>query len=90
MCVPPPPTQTHLPSPFPLPQDLQRAAADVFAHRHPTTRHSQQWGNLTYFRMTRIADIYFVGGFGTVQVRGAGRPPFFPFINVPSSVVKSG
>ena len=33
----------------------------------------ERWvsGNAAYFRMNRVLDIYFVGGFGTVQVRGA-------------------
>lgn len=26
-----------------------------------------QWGSFAFFRMDNISDIYFVGGFGTVQ-----------------------
>ena len=70
----------------PLPDNLQAAAADLFAAKHgagvlggsgrgraspsssPPPR-AQHWvtGNATHFRMHRISDIYFVGGFGTVS-----------------------
>ncbi|KAF3794560.1 hypothetical protein EJ110_NYTH07110 [Nymphaea thermarum] len=50
---------------YPLPADKQE-----WAHQHYTTKHyqgaSQQWGNLYYYRMESISDIYFIGGFGTV------------------------
>lgn len=40
----------------------------VFLQKH-TTEKEQRWvsGNSVFFRMHRISDIYFVGGFGTVQ-----------------------
>jgi hypothetical protein len=42
------------------------------ANRAPTERYVS--GNSLFFRMNRILDIYFVGGFGTVQVKaGMGR-----------------
>ncbi|CAN6452739.1 unnamed protein product [Victoria cruziana] len=50
---------------YPLPADKQE-----WAHQHYTTKHyqgaSQQWGNLYYYRMESVSDIYFIGGFGTV------------------------
>ncbi|XP_031499344.1 uncharacterized protein LOC116263734 isoform X2 [Nymphaea colorata] len=50
---------------YPLPADKQE-----WAHQHYTAKHyqgaSQQWGNLYYYRMESISDIYFIGGFGTV------------------------
>ncbi|XP_010544169.1 PREDICTED: uncharacterized protein LOC104816868 [Tarenaya hassleriana] len=49
-----------------LPEDQQ-----VWAHKQYIAKHrqgpSQQWGNLYYFRMQNISDIYFIGGFGTVD-----------------------
>ena len=40
----------------------------IYAAKHAKERKGQ-WvsGNLVFFRMHRISDIYFVGGFGTVQ-----------------------
>jgi hypothetical protein len=51
-----------------LPKSMQAAAAEIF-HQKMATDGDQRWvsGNATYFRMNRILDIYFVGGFGTVQ-----------------------
>ncbi|PKA51409.1 hypothetical protein AXF42_Ash002774 [Apostasia shenzhenica] len=50
----------------PLRTDEQAWARQLF-----TTKHQQwaslQWGNFYYFRMNTISDIYFIGGFGTVQ-----------------------
>lgn len=40
------------------------------ANRAPTERYVS--GNSLFFRMNRILDIYFVGGFGTVQVKQPG------------------
>jgi hypothetical protein len=59
-----PPAHT-LPLPRPPP------AAQIFALKHGDPGSSDRWvsGNAIYFRMNRILDIYFVGGFGTVQVR---------------------
>jgi len=45
----------------------QKAARDIFRSKHTSATHSHQWGNFTFFRMEEISDIYFVGGFGTVQ-----------------------
>lgn len=56
----------------PLPPDLQDAAGDLFAAKHGNgggggRRAARQvTGTATHFRMHRITDIYFVGGFGTV------------------------
>ena len=52
--LPPPTTTTTTPT---TPQPI--------SHSHPRRR--QVSGNFVYFRMNRIVDIYFVGGFGTVQ-----------------------
>lgn len=44
----------------------QAAAQQIFMDKHGG---QDRWlsGNFVYFRMSRIVDIYFVGGFGTVQ-----------------------
>ncbi len=49
-------------------------AIQVFAQKH-AKEGNEQWlsGNALFFRMHRISDIYFVGGFGTVQVRARRR-----------------
>ena len=46
----------------------QATARDIFFAKHSNER-KERWvsGNFVYFRMNRIVDIYFVGGFGTVQ-----------------------
>ena len=48
--------------------------AQVFVAKHATDDKKERWlsGNSVFFRMHRISDVYFVGGFGTVQV---WRPP---------------
>ena len=40
----------------------------IYAAKHASNK-KDKWvsGNLLFFRMNRISDIYFVGGFGTVQ-----------------------
>lgn len=52
----------------------QASARDIFVAKHANER-KERWvsGNFVYFRMDRIVDIYFVGGFGTVQVGPADR-----------------
>lgn len=55
---------------YALPSDLQGPAADIFHQKLSSCRNSKErWvsGNAMYFRMDKILDIYFVGGFGTVQ-----------------------
>ncbi|KAL6762343.1 hypothetical protein V8C86DRAFT_2520386 [Haematococcus lacustris] len=51
-----------------LSAEQQAVARDVFAAKHATER-KERWvsGNFVYFAMSQIVDIYFVGGFGTVQ-----------------------
>ncbi len=54
-----------------MPQD---AAREIFLAKQspgPNGVRKERWvlGNFLFFRMHRIVDIYFVGGFGTVQVR---------------------
>lgn len=53
---------------YPLPREMQEEARKVFKHKH-TTGESENWieGNTRYYRMHTISDMYFVGGFGTVQ-----------------------
>eukprot|EP00882_Tetradesmus_deserticola_P005407 GHRQ01005690.1.p1 GENE.GHRQ01005690.1~~GHRQ01005690.1.p1 ORF type:complete len:360 (+),score=162.69 GHRQ01005690.1:446-1525(+) len=53
---------------YQLPADMQDAAREVFLAKQ-TNERSEKWvlGNFMFFRMHRITDIYFVGGFGTVQ-----------------------
>ncbi|GAX81214.1 hypothetical protein CEUSTIGMA_g8646.t1 [Chlamydomonas eustigma] len=53
---------------YQLPTELQSSARDIFFAKHASDR-KERWlsGNFVYFRMNRIVDIYFVGGFGTVQ-----------------------
>eukprot|EP00192_Tetraselmis_astigmatica_P020723 CAMPEP_0117654860 /NCGR_PEP_ID=MMETSP0804-20121206/3972_1 /TAXON_ID=1074897 /ORGANISM="Tetraselmis astigmatica, Strain CCMP880" /LENGTH=300 /DNA_ID=CAMNT_0005461175 /DNA_START=1 /DNA_END=903 /DNA_ORIENTATION=+ len=53
---------------YQLPNDMQQQARQIFAHKHATEA-GEEWigGNYSYYRMHKIMDIYFVGGFGTVQ-----------------------
>lgn len=51
---------------FPLPVDRQEWARQQFIAKHQQWA-SQQWGNFYYYRMDTISDVYFIGGFGTVQ-----------------------
>mmetsp|Transcript_11309 Transcript_11309/g.34010 ORF Transcript_11309/g.34010 Transcript_11309/m.34010 type:complete len:418 (-) Transcript_11309:1132-2385(-) len=53
---------------FLLPAEFQEPARQMFAQKH-AKEGNEQWlsGNALFFRMDRISDIYFVGGFGTVQ-----------------------
>lgn len=47
----------------------------IFHAKHATRANRDERyvsGNAVHFRMNRILDIYFVGGFGTVQVGGVG------------------
>ncbi|GBF99659.1 hypothetical protein Rsub_12478 [Raphidocelis subcapitata] len=50
---------------YKLPQDMQAGARDVFLAKQ-AQREKWVMGNWDFFRMHRITDIYFVGGFGTV------------------------
>lgn len=57
---------------YKLPKELQSAAGDIFQSKMSTAATVEEEthfvsGNAEYFRMDRILDIYFVGGFGTVQ-----------------------
>ncbi|KAK9835196.1 hypothetical protein WJX81_005094 [Elliptochloris bilobata] len=52
---------------FQLPPELQESAKEVFLQKQATKRERWVSGNFSFFRMHRISDIYFVGGFGTVQ-----------------------
>lgn len=47
---------------------LQDTAREIFLAKQANER-KEKWvmGNYIFFRMHRITDIYFVGGFGTVQ-----------------------
>ena len=53
---------------YQLPADMQDAAREIYLQKHATGE-KDRWvsGNYIFFRMHRISDIYFVGGFGTVQ-----------------------
>lgn len=53
---------------YQLPPNLQRDAKEIFNRKQAAER-KDGWvmGNNIFFRMHRISDIYFVGGFGTVQ-----------------------
>ncbi|KAG1331959.1 hypothetical protein COCNU_02G019270 [Cocos nucifera] len=51
---------------IPLPADQQEWARKQYIAKHQQWA-SQQWGNFYYYRMQNISDIYFIGGFGTVQ-----------------------
>lgn len=51
---------------IPLPANEQGWACNQFISKHQQWA-SQQWGNFYYYRMATIRDIYFIGGFGTVQ-----------------------
>ena len=63
---------------YPLPPELQDDAREIFLAKQQATGGSgsassvsrrDRWvlGSFTFFRMHRITDVYFVGGFGTVQ-----------------------
>ena len=55
---------------YKLPKEMQTAAEEIFHQKLSTSNNTKdRWvsGNAVYFRMNRILDIYFVGGFGTVQ-----------------------
>lgn len=58
---------------YPLPKNMQDAAREIFHQKHAaqtagvTSVSRRLSGNAQYFRMHRVRDIYFVGGFGTVQ-----------------------
>ncbi|KAG0557233.1 hypothetical protein M758_11G107600 [Ceratodon purpureus] len=51
---------------YPLPAEQQELAHQYYRAKHQQGA-SQQWSNFTFYRMENISDIYFVGGFGTVQ-----------------------
>ncbi|KAK9822096.1 hypothetical protein WJX74_007082 [Apatococcus lobatus] len=53
---------------YQLPPEMQGTAREIFFQKH-AHHNKQQWvsGSFIFFRMHRISDIYFVGGFGTVQ-----------------------
>lgn len=51
---------------YPLPPEQQELAHKYYRAKHQQGA-SQQWSNFTFYRMENISDIYFVGGFGTVQ-----------------------
>jgi hypothetical protein len=51
---------------YPLPPEQQELAHQYYRAKHQQGA-SQQWSNFTFYRMENISDIYFVGGFGTVQ-----------------------
>ncbi|KAK9806618.1 hypothetical protein WJX73_000437 [Symbiochloris irregularis] len=53
---------------YQLPAEMQAAAREIFLEKHATEK-KERWvsANLLFFRMHRILDIFFVGGFGTVQ-----------------------
>lgn len=53
-------------------QTRRHNAGSVFTEKYARDV-NDRWvsGNFTYFRMSRIVDVYFVGGFGTVQWIGA-------------------
>ncbi|KAF8677032.1 hypothetical protein HU200_046490 [Digitaria exilis] len=50
----------------PLPAEQQEWAHQQYVSKHQQWA-SQQWGNFYYYRMQTISDIYFIGGFGTVD-----------------------
>lgn len=52
---------------YQLPAEMQEAARELFSQKNNMGRDKWVQGNFTFFRMHRISDIYFVGGFGTVQ-----------------------
>ncbi|XP_057830470.1 uncharacterized protein LOC131041412 isoform X2 [Cryptomeria japonica] len=50
---------------YSMPAEKQEWARKYFSSKHPQET-CQQWGNFSYYRMAKISDIYFMGGFGTV------------------------
>jgi hypothetical protein len=56
----------------PAPSFVPSSSLQIFHSKHArSAKRAERYvsGNSLYFRMNRILDIYFVGGFGTVQVR---------------------
>ena len=51
---------------YQLSPELSAAALSLFQAKH-TDRPTSAWANTVFFRMHRVVDLYFVGGFGTVQ-----------------------
>lgn len=53
---------------YQLPAELQEPAREIYSQKHSRDS-KERWlsGNALFFRMHRISDVYFVGGFGTVQ-----------------------
>jgi hypothetical protein len=55
-----------------LPDDeYQSAANEIFKAKYHGRKESKdmedRWGDYTFYRMNRIIDVYFVGGFGTLN-----------------------
>eukprot|EP00798_Chlamydomonas_sp_ICE-L_P020184 gene20184-26922_t len=53
---------------YQLPPSMQEAASELFFKKHSNDKEQRLiTGNEIYYRMNKITDVYFVGGFGTVQ-----------------------
>ena len=51
--------------------EYQTAANEIFKSKYHARKEAidmeDRWGDYTYYRMNRIVDVYFVGGFGTLN-----------------------
>jgi len=54
---------------YQLPPDMQTDAREIFLAKQANEKRKERWvlSNFMFFRMHKVVDIYFVGGFGTVQ-----------------------
>ena len=54
-----------------LPDEYQGAANEVFKAKYEARKEEvdleDRWGDYTFYRMNNIIDVYFVGGFGTLN-----------------------
>ena len=60
-----------------LPDEYQGAANEVFKAKYEARKEEvdleDRWGDYTFYRMNNIIDVYFVGGFGTLNWVNLGR-----------------
>lgn len=54
-----------------LPPEYQNAANEIFKSKYQARKEEvdldDRWGDYTFYRMNNVIDVYFVGGFGTLN-----------------------
>jgi hypothetical protein len=54
-----------------LPPEYQTSANEIFKAKYAARKEASdlddRWGDYTFYRMNRVIDVYFVGGFGTLN-----------------------